>query len=285
VGLALSVPGGLFEIVLAVILLSRGFPERGRPTTTSPDRRSAALIAGLGLLIMAVLAGLANFVVLERLVTDDSSTTTRNLLENETAFQLASVGLALVVILDVVVAWALWVFFDRVHHTIALLAAWCRTAYAVAFGYAILHLVVAAEALPDAEATFEAIGRFDDLWQLALIIFGTHLLLVGWLAWRSAQVPRVIAVLLALAGVGYLVDSVGPLVWSGYAVEVSVATFVGEVALMGWLLLHAVRPLGSGPTGYPQDRRRLVGRMITRASRTTQLPDSSVGHYSAGRAR
>ena len=67
------------------------------------------------------------------------------------------------------------------------------------------------------------------------------------------------AVLVALAGVGYLADSVGPLVWSRDTIEVSVATFVGEVALMGWLLLSAARPLGSRPTGYHDDKAALGG--------------------------
>jgi hypothetical protein len=39
-------------------------------TTLHPAMHRAALIAGLGLLLMAVLAGLATFGVLERVVTD-----------------------------------------------------------------------------------------------------------------------------------------------------------------------------------------------------------------------
>lgn len=272
VGLALSIPGGLFEVVFGVMLLYRGFPEHpqepipraaGYPDSAADASRlrRAALVAGLGLLGMAVLAGLANFGVLERLVNEDAAATTQNLLRDQGAFYLAIIGLSTVACLDVVVAWALWVFFDRVHHITALLGAWCRTAYAVFFGIAITHLVVAAGLLHNAELgtdpdrlsreVFAEIGRFNHLWQLALMVFGVHLLLVGWLAWRSRRVPRVIAVLVAVAGAGYLVDSIGPLGWAGYTIELSLATFVGEVVLMGWLLIYAV--LRSGRRGVREE--------------------------------
>jgi hypothetical protein len=110
----------------------------------------AALIAGLGLLLMAVLAGLATFGVLERVVTDgDASRTTNDILAAFGSFRLAILALFGVAVLDVVVAWALWAFFDRVHHTVAVLAAWCRGLYAVVFAVAISQLVAAARLLAD----------------------------------------------------------------------------------------------------------------------------------------
>lgn len=119
-------------------------------TTTRPSMRRAALVAGLGLLLMSVLAGAANFAVLERLVIEgDPVRTTNDLLEAFTSFRLAIVALFLVAVLDVVVAWALWVFFDRVHHAVAVLAAWCRGVYAAIFAIAISQLVAAARLLGD----------------------------------------------------------------------------------------------------------------------------------------
>ncbi|MFJ2239319.1 DUF4386 family protein [Streptomyces sp. NPDC087859] len=52
------------------------------------------------------------------------------------------------------------------------------------------------------------------IWNAGLIFFGIHLLL-GLLAFRSDYVPRVLGVLLALAGLGYLVDSLGTSLSSG----------------------------------------------------------------------
>jgi ABC-type multidrug transport system fused ATPase/permease subunit len=222
-------------------------------TTLHPAMHRAALIAGLGLLLMAVLAGLATFGVLERVVTDgDAPRTTSDILATFGSFRLAILTLFGVAVLDVVVAWALWAFFDRVHHTVAVLAAWCRGLYAVVFAVAISQLVAAARLLADERLRGQAdlqlqsevltqIQQFDDMWSLGLGLFGIHLLLIGWLAFRSGYVPRFIGVLVLIAGMGYLVDNFGGLLSATYTFELASFTFIGEVVLMIWLLLFAAR--------------------------------------------
>jgi Domain of unknown function (DUF4386) len=226
-------------------------------TSTSPHQamHRDALIAGLGLLLMAVLAGLATFGILERLVTDgDAARTASDIMAAFGSFRLAILALFGVAVLDVVVAWALWAFFDRVHHTVAVLAALCRGLYAAVFAVAISQLVVAARLLSDGQLSGPAdlqlqsevqaeIQQFDDIWSLGLGLFGLHLLLIGWLAFVSGFVPRFIGLLVALAGAGYLVDSFGSLLYARYAFELASVTFIGEVVLMIWLLLFAARTL------------------------------------------
>ncbi|MGB2568864.1 DUF4386 domain-containing protein [Micromonospora citrea] len=262
VGVVPAIPGGLFEVVFGVLLLVRGFAPAttGQPATPAGppgagagadgDLRvsRAALAAGLGLLSMAVLAGLAIFGVVDRLVSTDAVETTTRLLSNQRALVLAVVALFAVAGLDVLVAWALRAFFADTHRAVALLSAWCRTAYAVVFAVAITHLIAAAGLLRGGAATdrisprvYARITEFEDIWSLGLTIFGVHLMLVGWLAWRSSTVPRWVAVLVAVAGAGYLADSVGALVSAGYAIEVAAVTFAGEVVLMVWLLVFAAR--------------------------------------------
>jgi hypothetical protein len=75
-------------------------------------------------------------------------------------------------------------------------------------------------------------------------LFGVHLVLVGVLCWRSDVVPRLIGVLVALAGIGYFVDSVGVLVTPSYGADLAAVLFVGEVALMVWLLWWGLRGAG-----------------------------------------
>ncbi|MEV0329405.1 DUF4386 domain-containing protein [Micromonospora echinospora] len=263
VGLVLAIPGGLFEIVFGLLLLARGFapstvadPGTALDQATSAeadadgDSRAsrAALAAGLGLLVMAVLAGLANFGVVERMASTDAAGTTTLALSNGRALVLAVVALCAVVCLDVLVAWALRAFFADTHRTVALLSAWCRTGYAVVFAVAITHLIAAAGLLRDEPATdrispnvYAQISDFQEIWSLGLILFGVHLLMVGWLAWRSPSAPTWVAVLVAIAGVGYLADSIGALVSAAYTIEVAAVTFGGEVVLMGWLLVFGVR--------------------------------------------
>ncbi|TWJ29933.1 uncharacterized protein DUF4386 [Micromonospora sagamiensis] len=122
------------------------------------------------------------------------------------------------------------------------------TVYAVVFAVAITHLIAAAGLLRDDPATdrispsvYAQITEFEEIWSRGLILFGVHLLLLGWLAWRSPSAPTWVAVLVAIAGAGYLADSIGPLISSAYMIEVAAVTFGGEIILMGWLLVFAVR--------------------------------------------
>jgi len=71
--------------------------------------RRAATTAGIALLFVAVLAALANFAVVERLVVDgDAAKTAANIADSETLFRFGIAGLILVAALDVVVAWGLF---------------------------------------------------------------------------------------------------------------------------------------------------------------------------------
>ena len=126
-------------------------------TTLHPGMPRAALIAGLGMLLMAALAGFATFGVLGRLVSDgDATRTTNDIMAAFGSFRLAILALFAVAVLDVVVAWALWAFFDRVHHTVAVLAAWCRGLYAAVFAVAISQLVAAGRVLGEGEVHWRA---------------------------------------------------------------------------------------------------------------------------------
>ncbi|MEU7580102.1 DUF4386 domain-containing protein [Streptomyces sp. NPDC041068] len=227
------------------------------PGGASLTVRDAALVAGTGILAMALLAVFANFGVLENLVTeDDAARTARDIRGSEALFRFGVVALFLVAVLDVVVAWALRVFFQPAHKGIATLAAWFRLAYAAVLLVAVAQLVGALPPAKDAESLgayradqldAEALMRIDafhDIWDAGLIFFGVHLLLLGYLAFRSGYVPRVLGVLLVLAGLGYLVDSLGAFLSSGYSTEAAVFTGVGELILMIWLLAKG-RNVGS----------------------------------------
>jgi hypothetical protein len=98
-----------------------------------------------------------------------------------------------------------------------------------------------------AEALSE-IHSFNDVWAASLVLFGFHLLIVGYLAYRSGYVPRLLGVLLAVAGVGYLIDSFGTVLSHGSWTEISSFTFIGEFLLALWLVIRGRRLPSSGST-------------------------------------
>src|SRR5208282_2641648 len=72
----------------------------------------------------------------------------------------------------------------------------------------------------------------------AVLFFGPYCLLIGYLIFRSKFLPRILGVLMALAGVGWLFF-LSPLVHylSPY---LKVVGFVAEMSLMLWLIIKGV---------------------------------------------
>jgi hypothetical protein len=207
-------------------------------------------VAGVGILLLAVLAAVVNVVVIGGLITQgDAGRTASDVLASEGLFRLGTAALVAVVILDIVVAWALMIFFGPVDQALSRLAAWFRLGYAAIFAVAIGQLIGVPRLLSDNQylTTFSIEQRhtqalvdvkaFQDIWHVGLALFGVHLILIGYLAFKSGYVPRFLGVLLGIAGGGYLFDTFGGLVVANYSVNISAFTFIGEAALMVWLLI------------------------------------------------
>jgi hypothetical protein len=219
-----------------------------------PSIRQAGVVAGVGILVMAALSGFGIFYVGEGLVTQgDAARTVEDIAASDGLFRWGTASLYAVVVLDVVVAWALFRFFSPVSSGLARLAAWFRLAYAGVFMLAIGQLA----GIPDLVAsdqyagvftaeqiqgqTLLKIDAFDDLWMAGLILFGIHLALVGYLAYRSGYVPKLLGVLLVIAGAGYVFDSVVSTVLASPPGTVATVTFVGEFLLALWLVARGRR--------------------------------------------
>lgn len=205
--------------------------------------RMAALVAGIALLVMAVIGGAANFGVIANLaVSGNRAATAGHLIGMSNLLRLAAAGLVIVAILDVIVAWGLYIVLRRVNPSLSLLAAWLRVAYAAVFAAAITGLFDALRAAPisPAQAVFSLEG-YDLAWQLALTIFGVHLGLVGYLVWKAEFAHWIFGALLILAGAGYFADGLGTLLSPNYALGLSGFTFIGEVIFIVWLLVRGAR--------------------------------------------
>ena len=178
--------------------------------------RKAALVAGAGLMLMSAFAAFGNLLVVEGLVTPgNAAKTAGDIMESDGLFRLGVASLYLVVVLDVVVALALLRVFSPVNRDLSRLAAWFRLAYAAVFMVALSQLAGIPSLLGGTgyPAVFTPeqlqgqallkIDTFNDIWFAGLILFGVHLLILGYLAFKSGYVPKALGVLLVIAGVGY----------------------------------------------------------------------------------
>jgi len=213
------------------------------------SQRNAAIIAGLGLLIMTIFAVFAIYFVFPNLIVPgDAATTANKIMANEMQFRAGICSYLIVIVCDVVVAWALYVFLKPVNKSLSLLAAWFRLVYATIFGIALVNYVSVLQLLNNADylTVFEtdqlhakvilSLNAFSDGWAIGLVFFGFHLVLLGYLIFKSDYIPRILGVLLIVAGLGYLIDNFGKFLLPNY--DLNIATFVGwgEFLFVLWLL-------------------------------------------------
>jgi len=238
-----------------------------RPTADISPRK-VALIAGIGLLFIALLSPFARFGVLQSLVVPaDATATVDRITASEGLFRIGIAALLIVVMLDVVVAWAEYVLLRPVSRTLAVLVGWLRLAYAAAFAMALVNLLDVAQLLGADRSTLQpeqlhaqvmaSIASFDNGWVgIALAIFGLHLLGLGYLLFKSAHFPRFLGVLVVIAGAGYLADTFARILVPDFAFTFSVFTFVGEPLLILWLFYRAIKgfaPESESPDGQVTD--------------------------------
>jgi hypothetical protein len=206
--------------------------------TTNISLRTAAIIAGVGLLLMAILSPIAYLNTFQSLVKfEDAALTAQNILNSMGAFRACIILLFSVAILDVIVAWALYILLIPANKKLSALAAWLRVIYAGIFIFAISKLYVALQVITaDGIQAMSFLKAFQSIWDMALILFGFSLLVLGYLAFKSGYIPKWLGVFLVLASVGYIVDGFGKTLSPDYNLNIAQFTFVGEVLLIFWLL-------------------------------------------------
>lgn len=211
------------------------------------SERQAALAAGFGLLLMCFLAPIAFFSVIQNLIVPgDAETTVANIVDSQSSFRISIVLLLLVSVLDIIVAWGLFILLKPVNKSLALLTAWFRVVYAAIFAVAITNLYNVlpllsdtgyAEIIDTEQLNIQVMLLLETYrieWDTGLAIFGLHLFLLGYLVFKSG--PRILGVLVVLAGTGYFIDSFGKMLLPDYNLTIGLYTFVGEILLIFWLL-------------------------------------------------
>jgi len=230
------------------------------------SKRKFAYAAAFGLLAMAVLAPIAQFGVLATLIVpNDAATTATKIAGSLGAFGGATAAFFAVAVLDVIVAFAMYVLLRPVNRSLALAVTGLRVVYAAVFAVALLNLWNVVQLLgssptsiPSAAVTSQvtsSIASFNSVWDIGLAIFGIHLVGLGGLLIRTPSFGRVIGALVVIAGLGYVVDSFGRLFVADYSLTLSMFTFIGEALLIVWLFRLAIRGSrqagGQGPLEGP----------------------------------
>lgn len=214
--------------------------------------RKAALAAGLGYLLTPT--GFAEFYSYSHLVVrGDMAQTTHNIQAHPGLFFATFLCYFGSFICDIVIAWGLYFLLKPVNPAVSLLAAWFQLVYAAVGLSASLNLITVLRLLnrPEYLALLGPISlqsqvglllaSFRASWEMSLALFGVHLGVLGYLVYRSGYIPKILGSLLALAGLGYMTNSLAPYLFPKADLGWLPITFVGELLFMLWLLIVGSR--------------------------------------------
>ncbi len=222
------------------------------------QQRTAARIGGISLIVMALAAFFSFGYAHGTLVSlGDADATLNRLLSSNLLFKAEILGWLIILICDILVAWAFYVYLKPYHHHLSLLGAWFRLIYTAILGMAILHLIVTmiltsqanVQSLletPQLQAhVMLSLAAFESAWSFGLIVFSAHLLVIGFVAYKADPIPRWISILLLIAAVGYMLTNLFPFVYAGENKFLDILTMiltvpmsVGELGFGLWLLLR-----------------------------------------------
>jgi len=213
--------------------------------------RPSARITGFVYLLYFLTAILGEFFLKGMVVNGDAAATANNILGHQSLFRLGLATGLVATALYIAVAALFYGLFKTVNRNLSLLAAFiglvgCAiTTFGSLFQLAPLVLLggsqylsvfsllqLRALALMFLELNNQAANIY-------LVIFGFYDLLIGYLIFKSVFLPRVLGVLMALAGLGWLT-----FLWPPLANHLSpynlVLGFLAELSLMLWLLVMGV---------------------------------------------
>ncbi|EJR30256.1 MULTISPECIES: DUF4386 domain-containing protein [Bacillus] len=213
--------------------------------------RNFALFAGTSLLIMAFTAFFSySFVHGNLVVPSNASTTLHNIQTSSSLFKAEIFGWIIIFITDIIASWALYFFLKPIHTSLSLLATCLRLMYTAILGIAIFNLtfvlLLSKSTVANSEAyTMLFLEAFEYIWSVGLIIFGLHLLTLGYVTFQSKNIPKTISILLLIAAIGYIIINVMNTMFSQYDAIISILNVVfqlpmitGELGFSIWLLLR-----------------------------------------------
>ncbi len=217
--------------------------------------RTYARVGGLIYLAIIFLGLFGEAMVRESVVVSgNAEATLRNLMESQMQWRLSIVGDLVMHILDVPLIVIMYYLLKPVDRLLALVATVANVVQTAVLAANKLTLVVPLLLLQkpgdipastwEATLSFLAIRLHGYGFGIGLLFFGVACLVRGYLVFRSTYFPRTLGVLLALAGLAYLVNSVALLLAPAVAATLFPAilapALVGEGAFCLWLLVKGV---------------------------------------------
>ena len=187
------------------------------------------------------------------IVRTDPAATATNILASESLFRLGFASYLIEALCDVGLTWVFYVLLRPVHRNLSLLAVFFRL---IATGGFAMSQVLYFSALlavsgSDNLKSFSAEQR-ESLALLSInaggfglevfsMFYGVGAMLLGYLIFRSQYLPRILGVLLAISGVGFVIKAFASVLTPTYASPLLLLPVaVAWLSLTVWLLVKGV---------------------------------------------
>lgn len=211
--------------------------------------RQAALVVGFGYLLNPV--SYAEFSIYPKLVVSGNvEQTVANIAAHQGLFVVAMLCYVINFIGDIVIAWGLYVLLSPVNQALSLLAAWFRLIYTSVALYGAFNLATVYRMIttPEYQTAFGSgplhaqidllLHTFRYTYSLGIVIFGIHLILVGYLVVRSRYIPWWLGAILIINGLAWMVNNLRPYLYPNANLGFIWIAFAGELVFMLWLLIR-----------------------------------------------
>ncbi|MFK7786359.1 MAG: DUF4386 domain-containing protein [Crocinitomicaceae bacterium] len=170
-------------------------------------------------------------------VAEDINATMENIAGEELLFRVSILSSLATQIVQIFVVLALYQLFKHINKR---MAAFMVISILIAVPIAMLNELnyfAVLESLGDGERVSMFLSLHEYGVFIAQIFWGIWLFPMGYLAYKSGFIPKVIGVLLMIACFGYLIDSICVLLNVNIGIVFSDFTFLGEIAIILWLLV------------------------------------------------
>jgi hypothetical protein len=225
--------------------------------TTEVSPRVQARIAGFLYLIVIVGGIFAEIFVRSRLVVHgDAAATAHNIVTHELLYRMGfAVELFYCAFCNVPILLIFYNLFKVVNRNLALLMVFFDLVTTAIESISLLahfapllflgggHYLSAFTAEQLQAAAYMSVQLFEHGFAISLVFFGFDLLVTAYLIVRSTFLPRILGVLLAIEGLGYLINSFALFLAPALQARIFpyfTVTGIGEVALCLWLLVMGV---------------------------------------------
>jgi hypothetical protein len=216
-----------------------------------------ARIAGAIYLLIIVFGGFSEGFVMNTLVVPgDATATAHNIMASAALWRLSVAGDLIVPLIAVPQLWIIYHLLKPAGRTLALLFVLLEIVSLSVESISKLFLLMVLPVLKNVgyaqvftpQQIFALVHMMltahDTCFNIALLFFGVDCLVTGYLIFKSGYFPRVIGLLLQLAGLSYLIGTLpaffAPAFANTISLPVQLVALVGEASFCLWLLVMGV---------------------------------------------